>query len=104
MSFTIFDQVHILVLSAFFGCISCIVFLVYESLYRKVRSSFFRFFCDIVISAFYSVLYFLFVIMICRGRISVFQLLFFIIGIQLTKEISVHTWDKMTKIGKRLKK
>ena len=95
MNFSVFDQVHILILSAFLGCISGVAFLIYGFAYHRIRNRLFRLVCDATIGAVYSLVYFLFVVTICRGRISVFQLVFFFAGVYLIKEILDNLFSKV---------
>lgn len=77
MSFTIFEQIHILLYSVLFGCISGIAFCVYGTIYRNIHSKIIRFFSDVILSALFSMLYFMFVVILCKGRVSVFQIVFY---------------------------
>ena len=88
MSFTIFEQVHILLYSALFGCIAGVIAELYNELYHKIHSSVYRFFGDIITSMVFSVAYFAFVIVLCKGRVSIFQIVFFVVGIFFTNEIT----------------
>ncbi|MBR4879021.1 MAG: hypothetical protein IKU13_04250 [Clostridia bacterium] len=88
MSFTIFEQVNILLYSSLFGCVCGIIFLLHNYAYRWLRHGVSRFVLDFLMSIICSALYFLFVLTVCKGRISLYQILFFIVGVWLIRNMT----------------
>lgn len=104
MSFTIFEQVHILLYSALFGCIAGVIAELYNKFYHATHSAVCRFVGDIIVSIIFTTSYFIFIITFCKGRVSIFQSVFFAVGVLLTYEITDYVsfnWNKLKKILKK---
>lgn len=102
MSFSIFEQANILVYSAFFGCICGAVSALYRCFYISLRKKALRIAADFFISMLFSAAYFIFVIVCCKGRVSIYQIAFLLIGAFVSKNIAGFAVSSFVKIKKTI--